>query len=401
MSVSPRIAIDLTPLLPEGKNGGAKILALTLLKRFQQLVPDYHFLLLTAPWNHQELAEYQTENTQLILMKELIADSSSNVNIQKVKNFFKKIKFKLSRLTYLKNFLKDNQVDLLFCPFSAPRFAETGIPVVAIVYDTQHLDYPDFFDIREQQLRTNFLNLLLQKSQKIICISDFCRQSLIRHFNASADKLIVIPVSIHERWSRLSEELTNQYLLELGLSHCRYAFYPANYWQHKNHRLLLAAYKIYKEKSPDSPLHLVFTGDLKDEENQLRQEVLAANVNDSIHFLGFLDEKYLEAVWRGCECLVFPSLYEGFGIPLLEAMYFGKPVLCSHTGSLPEVGGDAAIYFNPKNPDDLANCLLRISYDTNLVAELIVKGKERLKLFNGQEMAKQYINIFELAIAEK
>ncbi|MBE9007108.1 glycosyltransferase family 4 protein [Fortiea sp. LEGE XX443] len=391
-----RIAIDLTPLLPDGKNGGAKILTLTLLKKIQQIVPNYQFLLLTAPWNHLELAEYETENTQRILLTELIADSESKFSIQQVKHLFKRIKFKLARLTYLKNFLKTHQIDLLFCPFSAPRFAENGIPVVAIVYDTQHLDYPDFFDIKEQQLRTNFLNDLIHKAQKIICISEFCRQSLIKHFNASADQLIVIPVSIQERWTGLSEEITNQYLLELGLSHYRYAFYPANYWPHKNHRLLLKAYKIYKQKSPDSSLNLVFTGDLKEQENQLRQEVAAANLNDCIHFLGFLDEKHLEAVWRSCECLVFPSLYEGFGIPVLEAMYFDKPVLCSNAGSLPEVGGDAVIYFDPKNPEDLANCLLKISYDTDLVAELVCKGRERLKLFDGQEMAKQYLNIFEL-----
>ncbi|MBD2598342.1 glycosyltransferase family 4 protein [Nostoc spongiaeforme FACHB-130] len=401
MSVSPRIAIDLTPLLPDGKNGGAKILVLTLLKKIQQLVPNYEFLLLTAPWNHQELAEYETENTQRILLTELVSDSSSKLNIQKIKDLCKRIKFKLARLTYLRNFLASHKIDLLFCPFSAPRFAENGIPVVAIVYDTQHLDYPEFFELREQQLRTNFLKNLLQKSQKVICISEFCRQSLIKHFQASAEQLTVIPVSIQDRWHGLSEELVNQYLLELGLVNRCYAFYPANYWPHKNHRLLLEAYKIFKLKFANFPLDLVFTGDLKQEENQLRQEVTSANLDDCVHFLGFLDEKHLEAVWRGCKCLVFPSLYEGFGIPVLEAMYFGKPILCSSAGSLPEVGGDAVLYFNPNNPEDLVNCLLRISYDADLVDELVCKGKERLKLFDGQEMAEKYIDIFKDAASKK
>ena len=395
-----RIAIDLTPLFTDGKNGGAKILLLNLLSQLQKLAPDYQFLLLTAPWNHEELAEYDNQNTQRLLLADLVEDTNSNNYTEKLKKFWKRLKFKLARLTYAKSLLKNHQINLLFCPFSAPRFAESNIPVVAIVYDLQHLDYPEFFELTEQQLRTEFLNNLLEKAQKIICISDFCRQSFIKHLKAPDDQLVVIPISIQNRWHGLSEEITNKYLIELGLVNCSYAFYPANYWQHKNHRLLLEAYKIYREKCLNLPLDLVFTGDLKQQENQLRQEVADANLSDYVHLLGFLDEKSLEAVWCGCKCLVFPSLYEGFGMPLLEAMYFAKPILCSNAGSLPEVGGDAVLYFNPNSSEDLVNCLLRISYDPDLVAQLVRKGKERLEIFDGQEMAKQYINIFELAVSE-
>ncbi|MCW5314785.1 glycosyltransferase [Nostoc sp. KVJ3] len=394
-----RIAIDLTPLSPGGKNGGAKILVLNLLSQLQKLASDCQFLLLTAPWNHLELAEYENQNTQRLLLADLVEDTNSLKYREKLKNLWKRLKFKLARLTYSKSLLKNHNINLLFCPFSAPTFAESNIPVVAIVYDLQHLDHPEFFELTEQQHRTKFLNNLLQKARKIICISEFCRHSLIKHLKASDDQLVVIPISIQDRWNGLNEEITNQYLLELGLVNYSYAFYPANYWRHKNHRLLLEAYKIYREKCLNSPLDLVFTGDLKRQEDQLRQEVADANLSDYVHFLGFLDEKYLEAVWCGCKCLVFPSLYEGFGIPILEAMYFGKPVLCSNAGSLPDVGGDAVLYFNPNSPDDLVSCLLRISYDTDLAAQLVHKGKERLKLFNGQEMAKHYIKIFELAVS--
>ncbi len=395
-----RIAIDLTPLAPGGKNGGAKVLVLNLLIQFQKLAPDYQFLLLTAPCNHQELAEYENQNTQRLLLTDLVEDTNSLKYTEKIKNLWKRLKFKLARLTYLRSLLKHHQVNLLFCPFSAPRFAENNIPVVAIVYDLQHLDYPDFFELAEQELRKKFLNNLIQKAQKIICISEFCRQSFIKHLKADDDQLVVIPISIQDRWHGLSQEITNKYLLELGLVNGNYAFYPANYWTHKNHRVLLEAYKIYREKCPNSPLDLVFTGDLKQQEDQIRQEVAAANLSDYVHFLGFLDEKYLEAVWYGCQCLVFPSLYEGFGIPVLEAMYFGKPVLCSNVCSLPEVGGDAVLYFDPNNPDDLASCLLRISDDHDLVTELVRKGQERLKLFEKEQMSPKYLNIFQSVILE-
>lgn len=394
-----RIAIDLTPLYPGGNNGGAKVFVLHLLVQLQQSAPHFQFLLLTSPWNHQELLNYENQNTQCLLLTDLVDNNNSFGYIDKLTNLWKKIKFKLARLTYLSSLLKQHKINLLFCPFSAPRFIEKEIPSVGIVHDLQHLDYPEFFPIIEQKLRTKFIKSLIHKSQKIICVSEFSRQSLIEHFHPSPQQLVVIPTSIQSRWYGLSEEITNEYLLKLGLLHRSYAFYPANYWQHKNHRFLLESYKIYRNKAPNSPLDLVFTGDLKQEEHKLRQEAMTLNISDYVHFLGFLDEKYLEAVWRGCQCLVFPSLYEGFGIPILEAMYFRKPVLCSNAASLPEVGGNAVLYFNPNISEELVNGLLRISHDANLAAELVQKGQERLKIFDVQEMVKKYIMIFESVVS--
>ncbi|PZV18242.1 MAG: hypothetical protein DCF20_04080 [Pseudanabaena sp.] len=420
LETSLRIAIDLTPLRAGGENGGAKHLVLALLKQFQVLAPNYYFLILTAPWNHLELAQFDGNNTERLLISDLETKNSkgyvlssfsrliqkivnksnflSNLNNKIVakSNFFSKLIQKIAdKLFPSISPLKKRNINLLFCPFSAPTYAEKDIPLVAIVYDLQHLDYPFFFASQEKQHRTKFLIDLLQKSKKIICISDFTRQSLITHFQASQQQLSVVSISIHNRLNKTSESTTIELCRRLGLENRKYAFYPANYWQHKNHRVLLTAYGIYKRQFPHQSLDLVFTGELKHEENQLKEIVSAMGLSGNVHFLGFLNEDELASVWQNSECLVFPSLYEGFGIPVLESMRFGKPVLSSNAGSLPEVAGDAAIYFDPRKPHEIALCLTKISSDPLLFNELIEKGYQRLKLFNDEEMSRKYLDIFE------
>jgi glycosyltransferase involved in cell wall biosynthesis len=370
----------------------------------QALAPNYKFFLLTAPWNHEELGEYENKNTQRILIQQLGGATNtepvpSNTLARLWFKAVSKVKTKWINVFPI-TLLKSHKIDLLFCPFSAPNYAEDGIPTVAIVYDLQHLDYPEFFIQEERERRDKFLANLLKVADRIACISEFSRQSFIKKLNASADKLDVVYISIYDRWSGLNEETVKRYLQELDLKDCEYAFYPANYWPHKNHRRLLEAYEIYQQQFPDNNLDLVFTGALEREEKELREIVAKMNLINKVHFLGYLSEEALEAVWRGCKCLVFPSLYEGFGIPVLEAMGFGKPVLSSTAGSLPEVGDDAVLYFDPKSPEEIAKCLAKITTEPELVKELVSKGYDRLKFFNCDNMARQYLEIFDAAILE-
>lgn len=420
MTIEPlsslRIAVDLTPLRPGGENGGAKVLVTTLLKQFPKLAPNYNFILLTAPWNHEELTKYETENIRCFLAPDLAIEppatqqkSATKLNkkdvwlTRKSKKIINKIQEKIQaklieyQIEYKlqSQVFKPHKVDLLFCPFSATTYASKNIKVISIVYDLQHLDYPFLFTVRERKHRSHFLGKVVKQAEKIICISEFTRQSMIKNFDVPLSKLGVIPVSIQERFHQFSLEKVSEYLHDLGIGKRDYAFYPANYWLHKNHRMLLTAYSIYRQQFRDRPLDLVFTGSLKEEENKLREAVERMGLKEYVHFLGYLPQELLTAVWQGCKCLVYPSLYEGFGIPTLEAMVFGKPVISSNICSLPEVGGDAVMYFDPRKPEELVSRLIEVSSDRSLATELISKGYQRLKLFSQEEMVLKYLEIFE------
>jgi glycosyltransferase involved in cell wall biosynthesis len=192
-----------------------------------------------------------------------------------------------------------------------------------------------------------------------------------------------------------------QQLQALGLADRPYAFYPANYWPHKNHRFLLTAYSIYRHRYPDRAWDLVFTGALASAEAELRAAAATMGLGDHVHFLGFLEESVLTAVWHGCQCLVFPSLYEGFGIPVLEAMMFGKPVIASNAGSLPEVGEDAVLYFDPRKPEELVAHWGTLQDDPEVRQTLVAKGQQRLQRFGDEvAMTQDYLAIFRTVIQQ-
>ncbi len=147
------IAVDMTPLLPGGENGGAKILVVELLKSFHNIDSIYTFLLLTAEWNHDELAYLESQN-----MKRLCVLTKKKPE-QETKPFFQRIPGRLGRLLhrlYLftkrkmqssvlqSDLLRSRNINLLFCPFTAPNYAEPGVPVISLIYDLQHRDYPQF-----------------------------------------------------------------------------------------------------------------------------------------------------------------------------------------------------------------------------------------------------------------
>lgn len=459
-----KVAVDLTPLRPGGENGGAKILVLTLLNAFASLrTQEFHYLLITENWNHEELLQFQGSNMTCILHSEIyrprsqeeitalnasisgieslgksssarkylnhkkigqIIDSATTFLLRLGKRLFRRHKHWLSRVMesikhrrlykimksriisvppeeqkaipknstqILQNYF---DIDLLFCPFSSPQLAEEGLPLVAIAYDLQHLEMPFFFTPEECVHRTRFLNNLVFCANKIICISEFTRQSLLNHFSASEDRLTAIPICIHERLMPLGREDITSAVKRLGLDEGRYLFFPANFWLHKNHRMLLSAYSIYRHNNPGIALDLVFTGALEDPQVELREMVRHMGYEANVHFLGFLGENDLIALWQGCRGLIFPSLHEGFGIPILEAMWFDKPVACSNIGSLPEVGDNAVVYFDPRKPEEIAAAMAQIAHDDALTDALRERAQQHIKAFNQQAMAEQYLAVF-------
>jgi hypothetical protein len=164
-------------------------------------------------------------------------------------------------------------------------------------------------------------------------------------------------------------------------------FFPANSWKHKNHETLLLAYGIYRDRSLADgvePWPLLLTGHEDDRWRELQD--LAATLGllgeGAVQFRGYVPPREFSALWRSAGALVFPSLHEGFGIPLLEAMQHDLAVLTNREGSLPEVGGEACLYADARRPQSLADAMTRVAADAGLRAELVTKGRKRLEDFS-------------------
>ena len=401
------IAVDMTPVLPGGENGGAKILAIELLKSFHTMAPEDHFLLLTASWNHEELANLDGPNLSRLCvltrqkpeLKPLVSFVPGRLErgLRKIYRFLRR---RLRSGLFGGRLLTSRGVDLLFCPFTAPTYAEPGIPVVSVILDMQHRTYPQFFSSQEIDIRDDFFHDVQQKANSIICISENVRQSVLKHLKTNPKRTYTVPISIQSRLNRLEPDEVNAHLAKVGIGQHAYMFYPANFWPHKNHHMLLAAYGMFLSRNPDRKIDLALTGAVDDLQEELKEEVRRMGLAEQVHFLGFLPQDQLTAVWQGCEFLIFPSLYEGFGIPVLEAMSFGKPVLCSNNTSLPEIAGDSALYFDPRKPKDMVQCIEKITKDSTLRADLVRFGYARVASFRTEDMTRKYLEVFRSTVKD-
>ena len=261
--------------------------------------------------------------------------------------------------------------------FVPPLYAR--IPTVVTVHDLSHLE----FYSRWHQLYYNvvFKNLY-HKCDAIICVSEYTRKSFIKWSGMPSAKVHLV---LNGGASPAFFE--NRETLELPFP---YVLYPGNHRSYKNLDRLLAAY--FASSLPAQGIHLALTGS---ENIALRDLAQGLGREDLIHFLGVLSLEDIPKLYRGSIAVVFVSLSEGFGLPILEGMASGVPVLTSNVTSMPEVGGDAALLVDPYSTEDIKNGLERIVNDKDLRDELVEKGRARAKEFEWQRSAAEFWEIVD------
>jgi glycosyltransferase involved in cell wall biosynthesis len=269
--------------------------------------------------------------------------------------------------------------DLLWIPhYDIPLFYKRKMLVT--VHDLFHLAMPRFVGGIFRRLYAQFMfGQVVRKASAISVISEFTKRELIRFTGVNPGKIQVIPLGVDPFWFELKrEEEPNPrpFLLYVG-----------NIKPHKNLARLLEAFELLKDKVPHD-LILVgqkegfITGDI---EVQRRAE----SFDGRVKFTGRVSQEELKGYYTRAEALVFPSLYEGFGLPPLEAMASRCPVAASNAASIPEVCSNAVLYFDPYNPGDMAEKTLRLIREKKLRDELVQKGLERAKKFSWDECASQ------------
>jgi glycosyltransferase involved in cell wall biosynthesis len=406
------IAVDLTPVLPGGENGGAKIFVLELLRRLAKLTPETNFILLTQAASHEELAELDSGNIRRLLVLNPGKRTSFQSKLLEIANrALTRMPGRLRRALYrfkaeVKRtgsgfLLKDLGVDLLFCPFTAPTYFEPGIPTVCTIYDLQYKTYPEFFTAEDVAHRDRTFNDACRRATALAAISDYSRESAIAHGKLDPTCIRTIHLRMAQRIADGSES-DKGILNSLGIKSQRYLIYPANFWKHKNHEMLLTAFGMACRAGLAPDIKLVCTGAPGARQQWLANAARIMNLGDRILFPGYLPNSELATLVSNCTGVVFPSLYEGFGLPVIEAMAAGVPVACSNSTSLPEVAADAAILFDPRRPDQIAEALISLVDDFALRARLVEAGKHRATNFSDVErMADEYWSLFQHAMANR
>ncbi|WP_204378213.1 glycosyltransferase family 4 protein [Tardiphaga robiniae] len=406
------IVVDLTPVLPGGENGGAKVFVLELLRRLAERAPQTQFVLLTQAAAHEELAALDRENVRRLMVLDLsnppALRSLANRISSRLLRYLPERPRRIAQrsLNRLKPMLRRNaqsaivrelSADLLFCPFTAPTYFEMTIPTVSVIYDLQYKTYPEFFPAADVAQRDRTFIDAARRSTMLVSISEYSRQVAIKY--GKLDPAQIRTVHLHISQHSLRNAARDEAVLDrLQLTPGQYLIYPANFWKHKNHEMLLTAFGIARSNGLDNNIRLVCTGAPGARQQWLKEAAEGFGLGNYVLFPGYLANAELLTLITNSVGVIFPSLYEGFGLPVIEAMATGVPVACSNVTSLPEVAGDAAILFDPRVPDDIARALTALAHDKELTSRLVRAGELRATQFSDSKlMAEQYWEAFQHA----
>jgi glycosyltransferase involved in cell wall biosynthesis len=228
----------------------------------------------------------------------------------------------------------------------------------------------------------------LKKSKKIITVSDYVKSCLTKEWQVEESKIAKTYEGVDDSFIQNLNRINSKKTLDKFRITKPYLFYVGNAHPHKNVERLIEAFLEVKKAHSD--LQLVLSG----KDDFFWERVERQYKNEDIKFTGYVDDLELTSLYREASAYVIPSLEEGFGIPLLEAMICKTPVVCSNAASLPEVAGEAAVYFDPKNILDMAEKITNVLDDKRLSAELIRKGLNRVKDFSWEKCAQETLDIY-------
>lgn len=281
----------------------------------------------------------------------------------------------------LNSILHREGIQVLHYPRTAipPRHQLLQVPMVLTFFDMQHEYMPEFFTEGVLEERKKIFRPSTERADYIIAPSAFTAHSLREKFKTLEDKVISIPVGVPKNCRRMSLDAVALVRRKYHLPD-HYMIYPANPWLHKNHARLMVALRLLKDRR-SLKVNLVLTGKLQNTTWSAMPLALAAGIEDQVHDLGYVPSEDMPALYSGADMLIFPSLFEGFGIPLLEAMACGIPVAAARSTSIPDVTGDAALLFDPLSPADIAEAIYHVMSDSILAGDLARRGLERAGRF--------------------
>lgn len=259
---------------------------------------------------------------------------------------------------------------------TAPVFYKNKI---CVVHDIAYERFPQTFNWKFRLFYKFLIPKILKNSRKIMTVSKFSRNEISQLYGIQSDRIDIVYNSVNATFKNIRTENKEKYILAVSSLH-----YQKNF-----HSLIEAL-----DGLGDENIKLFLVGEINKNFTNLNLLEKIKN-NTNIIFTGRINDKELARLYSSAVCFVFPSFYEGFGIPPLEAQSCGCPVVCSNAASLPEIYGDSVVYFNPHDVEDMRNKIQTVLSDENLQNELRIKGFENIKRFSWERSAQQIIEIME------
>ncbi len=350
----------------------------------------------------KNLALIDSQNEYLLLTDVTDADILKNIASRlgvENKSNFKIISFNcpnkfIWNFWTLPDYLRKNPVDIYHTQYIAPFFVPKNIKIVTHIHDVSFNAYPELIS----KLDIFFLKILIPRSLKradlIIAVSEFTKQEIEKYYRISPDKIKVVYNAVPDNFEKGTgdlEEIRKKYSLPK-----KFILYVGTLQPRKNIPMLIEAFAQMKNKVQGLKLVIVGNKKAHNFDKKIEKAIESKNLQHDVIFPGYIEQEDISAVYSLAEVFVFPSLYEGFGIPLLEAMRLKIPVLASDIPVHREVAGEGALFFDLGNLEDLSEKLYNAIDDKNLREKII--SSSRSSFFSWKKSAEQLLEIYNKII---
>jgi len=327
-------------------------------------------------WTGSELKEFNRPNTELIHTSGRYGGFYEN--------------------NYIPTMMEEKKVDLYHLPQNGIGFPfNWNLNVIVTIHDLIPYIMPETVGMGYLNRFLKEIPRIMESAKGIITVSEYSKKDILRFFPSfPADKIFVTPLATNINLRPISKDYCKGYMKTNLKVEDPYILYIGGFSLRKNVRELILSFSSI-EKDLKLPHKLLITGSLKDEGKCLKELVHSMGLENKVIFTGYLDDSLLPILYSGAEAFVYPSLYEGFGLPPLEAMSCKTPVITSNLTSIPEVTADAAILIDPFNKDELKEALLKVLNNSSIKEELSEKGYKKSLDFSWEKTADRTLNAYK------
>jgi glycosyltransferase involved in cell wall biosynthesis len=302
-------------------------------------------------------------------------------------NPYARLGWDLSRL------IRADSPDLIHVQYTAPLLTST--PTIVTVHDVSFIEHPEYFPpMRRAQLRLT-VAATVKRAARILTVSEFSRDAILRAYDIPAEKVTVIPNAANPVFRVIGRERAQQAVRHRLHFEAPFILSVGDLQPRKNHIGLIAAFSKLLTDHPQLKQHLVLTGKETWFTPKVREAALNSGFAARIHFTGFVSDSDLLELYNACDCFAFPSFYEGFGLPILEAMACGRAVACSNTSAMPEVADGAGLLFDPYRTEEITRALKDILLDAELRGRMERLGQQRASTFTWKKSAQATLEVYK------
>lgn len=293
--------------------------------------------------------------------------------------------------------LKSKKADVFLSP-DGWLSLRTNIPSIPVIHDLNFEHHPEFIPFHVRQYYKMFFHRFAQKATRIATVSEYTKQDIVKTYGIKDDLIDVVYNGANEKYVPINDD-EKERVKRKYTNNCQYFLFIGTIHPRKNIKNLILSFEKFKN-SFSSSTKLLIVGDKKWWDNDVKSTLNSLLHKDDIIFTGRVSDDDLKSIIGAALAMMYVSFFEGFGIPIVEAMNCDIPVITSNTSSMPEIGGNAAIYVDPFSVDSITDAMVRIFKDENLRNDCIAKGKLRRDNFSWNKTAENLWNTVEKVISK-